>query len=149
MRGIDEAPAQHGVLELHRAVERALGLAHDIGRAGHALDAARDHHVGLAELHGARRMAGGLETRTAQAIDRGARHLDRQAGQQARHARHVAVVLARLVDAAIDHVVDRAPIDIGIALHQRLDRMGGEIVDPHRRQDRHCSGRPGCGWRRR
>ena len=52
----------------------------------------------------------------------------RQAGQQQRHARDVAVVLAGLVGAAEDHVVDRLPIDAGIALHQRLQRDGAEIV---------------------
>ena len=77
---IDEAPAQHGILELHRAVERTLGLAHDVGRAGHALNAARDHHVGLTKLHGTCGMSSRLQARPAQAIDRGARYLDRQAG---------------------------------------------------------------------
>ena len=128
---IDEAPAQHRVLELHRAVEGALGLAHHVGRAGHALDTAGDHQIGLAQLHGASGVAGRFEARAAQAVHGSAGHLDRQAGQQARHARDVAIVLTGLVHAAIDHVVDRAPVDIGIALHQRLDRMGGEIVDPH------------------
>ena len=128
---IDETPAQHRVLEFHGTVEGTLGLAHDVGRAGHALDAARDHHVGLAKFHRTRRMAGGLEARTAEPVHGGARDLDRQTGQQACHARDVAIVLAGLVHAAIDHVVDRAPVDIGIALHQRLDGMGGEVVDPH------------------
>ena len=44
----------------------------------------------------------------AQAVHRLARHFDRQPGEQRRHARHVAIVLARLVGAAEDHVVDRA-----------------------------------------
>ena len=35
--------------------------------------------------------------------------LERQAGQQRGHARHVAVVLAGLVGAAVDHVVDGLP----------------------------------------
>ena len=38
-------------------------------------------------------------------------HLLGQAGQQQRHARDVAVVLAGLVGAAEDHVVDRRPVD--------------------------------------
>ena len=58
-------------------------------------------------------------------------HLDRQAGQQRRHARDVAVVLARLVGAAEDHVVDGRPVDVGLALHQRPDRDGAEIVGAH------------------
>ncbi len=66
------------------------------------------------------------------AIDGRTGDLDRQTpAEQARHARHVAVVLAGLVDATIDDVVHRAPVDIGIALHQRLDGMGRQVVDPH------------------
>ena len=43
------------------------------------------------------------------------RHVDRQAGQQRRHAADVAVVLAGLVGAAVEQVVDGGPIDAGIA----------------------------------
>ena len=131
---IHEAPAQYRVLELHAAIERAFGLAHHIGRARHALDAARDHNVGFTELHCARGVPRSLETRAAEAVYRGTRDLDRQTGQKPRHARYVAIVLSRLIDAAVDDVVDGAPVDIGVALHQRLQRMGGKIVDPHRAQ---------------
>ena len=40
----------------------------------------------------------------AQAIDRAPGHVNRQPGQQDGHARHVAVVLARLVSATQDYV---------------------------------------------
>jgi hypothetical protein len=103
----------------------------DVGRAGHALDAAGDHQVGLAELHGAGGMARGLEAGAAEAVHGGAGHLDRQAREQAGHAGDVAIVLARLVHAAVDDVVDRTPVDAGVALHKRLDRMGRKVIDAH------------------
>ena len=49
-------------------------------------------------------------------------------GEQPGHAREVAIVLARLVGAAEDHVVELAPVDVGVAVDQRLDRDRGEIV---------------------
>ena len=61
-----------------------------------------------------------VEARSAQPVDRRAGHLDRQARRAARHARDVAVVLARLVGAAVDHVVDRRPVDAGVALISAL-----------------------------
>ncbi len=42
-------------------------------------------------------------------------HADRQAREQQAHARDVAVVLAGLVGAAEDHVVDGVPVDAAIA----------------------------------
>ena len=68
----------------------------------------------------------------AQAVDGGARHLDRQPGQQAGHARDVAVVLAGLVGAAVDHVAHGPPVELGVARHQCLDRHGGQVVGAHR-----------------
>ena len=52
----------------------------------------------------------------------------RQPGQQRRHARDVAVVLAGLVGAAVDHVVELIPIDRRVALLQHAHRMRGQII---------------------
>ena len=52
----------------------------------------------------------------------------RQAGEQHRHAGDVAVVLAGLVGAAEIAVVERLPVEAGIALDQHADRVGGEVV---------------------
>jgi hypothetical protein len=41
-------------------------------------------------------------------------HALRQAGQQRGHAGDVAVVLAGLVGAAVDHVVDGGPVQLGL-----------------------------------
>src|SRR6185312_12180861 len=46
---------------------------------------------------------------------------------------HVAVVFAGLVGAAEINLVELFPVGAGIALHQRLDRDGGEIVGTHLR----------------
>lgn len=71
---------------------------------------------------------------TAKAVDRRARNLGRKPGQQQRHTRYVAVVFAGLVGASEDHVVDRLPIDRGMALDKRLERNAAEVIGPHRRQ---------------
>jgi hypothetical protein len=49
-----------------------------------------------------------------------------------RHARDVAVVLAGLVGAAVEDVVERAPVEVGMAQHQRPDGQSGEIVGSDR-----------------
>jgi hypothetical protein len=114
------------------AREGGVGLAHDEGRARHALDAAGDHQIGVAGADGARGGADGVHARAAQSVDRGAGDFERQAGEQGRHARDVAVVLAGLVGAAVEDVVERAPVEVGMAQHQRPDGQGGEIVGSDR-----------------
>ena len=54
-----------------------------------------------------------LEARAAQAVDRRAGDGGRQARQQHRHPRDVAVVLAGAVGVAEDHVVDRRGVEVG------------------------------------
>jgi IclR family pca regulon transcriptional regulator len=70
----------------------------------------------------------------AQPVDGGRGHLDRHAGQQQRHARDVAVILPRLVGAAVEDVVERRPVDFRIARHQRGDGHRREIVGADGRQ---------------
>ena len=55
---------------------------------------------------------------------------DRQAGEQQAHARDVAVVLAGLVRAAEEHVVDAGGIGAG-APHELGDRDRAQIVGAH------------------
>jgi len=76
----------------------------------------------------------GIESRTAEAVHRGAGHIERQAGQQRAHARDVAVVFAGLVGAAENHVAHGLPIELGMALHQRAQRHRAKVVGAHRRQ---------------
>lgn len=49
------------------------------------------------------------------------------AWQQA-HPRHVAIVLSRLIRAAIENLIDRGRVELGIALNQGPDRQRAQIV---------------------
>ncbi len=60
--------------------------------------------------------ADGIEARGTQPVDGHARDDVRQAGEQQRHARDIAVVLAGLVGAAEIDLVERGPIDVGMPL---------------------------------
>ena len=128
---IDEAPAEARVEQLDVARERLARLRHHVRRARHALDAAGDVEVALAELHRARRVRDGAHARCAEAIDRLAGHAHRQAGEQHRHARDVAIVLARLVGAAEDDVGDVRRIERRMPRDERGDDVRGEIVGAH------------------
>ena len=79
---------------------RPCGLLQHPRRARHALDAAGDHDVGVADGHRAAGAEHGVETRSAQPVHGGARERRRQTRQQHRHPGDVAVVLARLVGVA-------------------------------------------------
>ncbi|KAF1051747.1 MAG: hypothetical protein GAK41_01241 [Burkholderia gladioli] len=125
---IDKAPADRRIVDLGLTRERAGGLAHHERRAAHAFHAAGDHQPGFARLDRARGDADRVHAGTAQAVDRRIGHAFRQAREQRRHARDVAVVLAGLVGAAEDHVVDRGPVDVAIALDERLERHCAEVV---------------------
>ena len=128
---VDQAPAQRGVLELLPAGPGNVGLGHHVGRARHALDAAGDDQVGFAAGDRARGLSDRLQPGRAQPVDGDGGHAWRQAGQQRRHARHVAVVLAGLVGAAEDHLVQRGPVHCGMPRHQRRDRQRGQVVGAH------------------
>ena len=128
---IDEAPAEGGVFQLLAAPEGAVGLAHDIGRTGHGLHPGGDHQVHLAQGDGAVGLAHRFHARGAEAIEGHARHRFRQSRQQHRHACHVAIVFPGLVGAAHEHLVHGRPVHLGIALLQRLERNGRQVVGTH------------------
>ena len=76
------------------------------GRAGHRFGAAGDRELDLVRLDPPRRRGDRLHARGAKAVDGRAGNGVRQAGEQERHAREIAVVLARLVGAAEKDLVD-------------------------------------------
>ncbi len=131
---VDETPANGSVFQFHVARERRIRLAHHERRAGHRLDAAGNRQLHFAAGNGAERSADGIHARSAQAIEGHAGNGLRQACQQQRHARHVAVVFAGLVGAAEEYLVHRAPVDRGITFHQCLDRHRSQIVGADCRQ---------------
>ena len=105
-------------------------LSIDVGRAGHRLHAAGHEHVAVADHDRVGGRVDRLEAGAAQPVDGLAGDLDGEAGQQAGHARHVAVVLAGLVGAAEDHVVDAGGVDAGLG-HSGPDGQRGQVVGAH------------------
>src|SRR5438477_462554 len=85
---------------------------------------------GGARLELARGRDGRLHAGSAQAVHGLAGHLDRETRKQQGHPRDVAVVLARLVGAAEDDVVDVSGIHAG-APHRLRDGDRGQVVWPH------------------
>ncbi len=115
-RGVGLTNRQPSVVSCSSRLPRsqaASGLAMHVRRPGHRLDAAADEHVAVADLDGVGRRVDRLEPAAAQPVDRQAADLDREAGQQDRHAGDVPVILAGLVGAAEDHVLDEGRVDAG------------------------------------
>src|SRR5712692_1425037 len=128
--GVDHPPPERGVIHgLAAARELSLGLFQDVGSAGHALDAPGEKAGAVPGLN----FPGGrhhrLHAGAAQPVNGGRRNLDRQPGQQHRHPRHVAVVLARLVGVAEIDVLDGRGIQL-VALHRLADDQRREVVGP-------------------
>ncbi len=128
---IDHAPAQRrGEHLLMARGEGPLGLAQHIGRPAHRLHTARHRDMRIAVRNGAGRLDDRLQTGPAQPVHGHAGHGHRQPGEEYRHPRHIAVVLARAVRVAEADVVDPRRIEVRGAVDQGLDHMGGEIVGP-------------------
>ena len=128
---VNEAPANGGVVNCIGAAEGAFSFGHDKGGAAHAFNAAGNHHRGFAGFDGACRRTKRVQARAAKAVEGSAGHLKRQARQQAGHVRHIAVVFAGLIGAAINHVGHGLPVNIGVACHQGPDGNGAQIVGTH------------------
>lgn len=115
---IDEPPSHCGVFELLVPAESGITLAHDKRRPGHALHATCDGHVHFAGADRAGRGPDRFEAGRTEAIERHAGHLNRQPGQQQAHPGNVAIVLAGLIGAAIEDLVDRPKIQPWVAFLQ-------------------------------
>ena len=98
------------------------------------LDARADHDVVDAGRDERRAEVDRLLGRAALAVDRGRRRLDRQAFLEPRVARDVEALLAELLHAAGDHVLDLARADagaleqLGVAAPEQIVRMDVLVV---------------------
>ena len=121
------------VLSATAGGERSQGaraLEHDLRSAGHALDSARHEEVSFAGANGVGSGDHCLQAGAAEPVHGLSRHLDRKPREQRCHAGDVSVVLARLVGATEDHVVDALGRDAGRdrpapGSRQRPDRRDG------------------------
>ncbi len=95
------------------------------------LDAAGNREIDFARADRPARGTDRVEAGGTEAIEGLAGNQFRNACQQQRHPRHVAVVLAGLVGAAEEHLIDLRPVEIGMLCHQSLDRNGRQIVGAH------------------
>ena len=96
--------------------------------AGHRLDAAGEHDVGVARLDGPRTRHRGVERRAAEPVHGDGRHRGRQPGQQHGHPADVAVVLTGPVGVAPDDVADPLGVEVGRLRQHAGDRGGGQVV---------------------
>ena len=129
---IDETPADGGVEDLGVAAEGTVRLRHHEWRARHRFDAPGDRELHLAGTDRAGGDRHRIEPGAAEAIDRGPRHRYRQSREQPRHASDVAVVLARLVGAAEEHLLDCGRIERRLALEERRDGDRRQVIGAHR-----------------
>ena len=110
--------------------KRLRGLRQHPRRTRHGLDPARHDHGGIAGLDHPRRVHRGLQAAPAQPVHGDARHRDRQARQQHGHPPDVAVVLARTVRAAQDHVVDVTGVEARRPVEYAANHGRREVVGP-------------------
>ena len=131
--GVGEARADGGIEHRHAAAVGAFRLGHHERGAAHGFDAAGDHQLAFIDGDHARRVQGGGQAGTAQAVDGEAGHGFRQPGQQRRVAGHVAGVFAGLVGVAGDHVLDQGGVE-GVTGDQGADDVGEQVVRTDRRK---------------
>src|SRR6185312_8920224 len=103
---VREARADGRVENLHIPAVRPLGLPHDKRRPAHALDPAGDEQIALAAGDLLSRDRDRVEPAAAIALQHRARDLDRQPRDERRVPRDATAVLAALVAAADDDILD-------------------------------------------
>jgi hypothetical protein len=107
-------------------IERRVG-----GEARDGLHPGGDVLVALAGRDRVERHPQGLQRGGAEAVDGHGRHVVVDAGQQLRVAADVVALLAHREPAAHQDVVRLREVDLGVAVHERRERHGGEIVGAH------------------
>src|SRR3546814_18998978 len=90
--------------------------------AAHAFRPAGDDEVGIAAADRPRRHGNSVHAGAAEAIERDTARRLGKAGEQPGHAGEVAIVLADMVGAAADDVVEVCPVQTRLEVNPRLDR---------------------------
>ncbi len=111
--------------------------------------AARKDHLGLARPDHPRGRRQRIETGSAQTVDRDARYVDRQAGEQGAHPGDIAVIFAGLVRTPEDHVADRHRIERRIAFDEFAQHDRRKIIGADRRKRNRHNVRSEYGSHRR
>ena len=104
-----------------------LGLGQRIGGARHVFHAAGDENIAFTGADGTRGLVDGSQARSAQPVDGDAGHFNREAGEQQRHARHVAVIFAGLVGTAQVHFLNQRRVQL-VTQQDRFQHMGSQVV---------------------
>src|SRR2546426_1006232 len=126
---VREPPTEGRVPSGHVAHGAVEILRDRVRRPGHALDAARDEGLALADLDGPRRRVDRREAGRAEAVERHRRHGHGEPREQRGHPRDVAVVLPGLVRAAQVDLLNERGIDARAA-HDLADDERRQVVRP-------------------
>ena len=100
------------------------------GALRHAFDATRDHQVRVAGSDRPGGLHHGFAAGGAQPVHGHTGHARRQPGQQRDHPADVAVLLARAVGVAVDHVIDRGGVELALAVSR--EQFGRPAASPGR-----------------
>ena len=106
---------------------KTVASANHERRLRHRFHAARQHHIGFAQLNHLRRVDDGLHSRSAQTIHRESWRFDGQTGSQSDMARAVKSVARSLLRVAKNHVIEFFRVQPG-ALDGTLTRNGAEFL---------------------
>ena len=131
-RGIHKTPTDRCVVNRVAARKGCGGLGHHKRCPAHAFNAACNGQLIIAGLDPARGHSNRIHARGTKTVDRGARDRLGQSGKKGGHAGHVAVVFARLICIAKDHVIDAPKIDLRISFPELGYRQGGKIIRAYR-----------------
>ncbi len=101
------------------------------GHARHVLDAARDDALVLPGHHAHGGKVRGLLARAAHPVEGGPAHVERKARDEGGVPGNVQPLLAHLIHAAHDDVLDLGRVDLG-PLDQGLEGVGEQVIRPDR-----------------
>ena len=128
---VHKTPANRGIKEFRLTLVRRAGFSHHERRTRHRFHAAGNQQLGIAGFDRPGGKADGIQTRSAQAVNRGARHGMRVTGQQRRHVRHVAVIFPGLIRTAENHIINCCRVEPGITTQELTQRDCRQVVGAH------------------